>query len=198
MSEFNDQQFRDCWRKTEILREYERMLYTFGDMTLPYIFVAEHETYPDRTRVRRGVVHIRKPNIVLPGRPAGGPEFAEGFEHADALPADAVLVMRSMGLPYSQVTNRPAAEDTIEYGRLQAVIDRLDEALARREDTDTGLIKGLAAGPDIALMRYAVGLMLKSAPDNIRQFFDHLRRRQGGPIGPHETITDDDIKRLFG
>lgn len=197
MSDFDDDQFKDCWQQTEVIREYERLLYTFGDMTLPYIFVAEHVQYPDRTLVRRGVVYIQKPNIVLPGRTAG-PQFKEGFEHSDALPADAVLVMRSMGLPYSQVTNKQMTRDEIEYGRLQEVIDRLDESLRRQDDSDTGLIKGLMAGADISLMRYAIGLMLKSAPQNVRQFFDHIRRRSGGPIGPDETITDEDIKRLFG
>jgi len=196
MREFNDEQFRDCWRKTEVIREYDKLLYTFGDMTLPYIFVAEHGIYPDRTLVRRGVVHIQKPNIMLPGR-APGPVFTEGFEHADALPDDAVFVMRSMGLPYSQISNKPAAKEQIEYGRLQSVIDQLNANLTQHEDTDTGLIKGLMAGADISLMRYAVGLMLKSAPENIRQFFDHLRRQHGGPIGPGERITDEDIRRLF-
>jgi hypothetical protein len=197
MSDFNDDQFKDCWQRTEVIREYERLLYTFGDMTLPYIFVAEHTRYPDRTLVRRGVVYIRKPSIVLPGQ-TGGPEFKEGFEHSNALPADAVIVMRSMGLPHSQVTHKQMTRDEIEYGRLQEVIDRLNESLRRDDDSDTGLIKGLMAGADISLMRYAVGLMLKSAPQNVRQFFDHIRRQSGTPLAPHETITDEDIKRLFG
>lgn len=197
MKEFDDAQFRACWQRTEVIREYDKMLYTFGDMTLPYIFLAEHEAYPDRTLVRRGVVHIQKPSIVLPSR-TPGPEFMEGFEHSNALPSDAVYVIRSMGLPYSQVTNKQLAGDQIEYGRLQAVIDKFSEDLTKSEDTDTGLIKGLAAGPDISLMRYALGLMAKSAPENVRQFFEHIRRQQGNPIGPNETITDEDIKRLFG
>ena len=88
-----------------MIREYEQILYTFGDMNLPYIFVAEHEAYNDRTIVRRGVVYIQKPNIVLPGQ-RHGPEFKEGFEHSDALPRDAVFIMRSMGLPYSEISNK--------------------------------------------------------------------------------------------
>ncbi|MBL7107235.1 MAG: hypothetical protein ISS77_06485 [Phycisphaerae bacterium] len=197
MREFGEEQFKTCWQKTEVIREYERMLYTFGDMTLPYIFVAEHEAYPDRTLVRRGIVYIQKPNIVVPGQ-SHGPAFKDGFEHSDALPADAVYVMRSMGLPYSEITNKQQAHDEIEYGRLQVVIDQLNETLREHEDTDTGLVKGLMAGPDISLMRYALGLMLKSAPENVRQFFDHIRRQHGESIRPDETITDEDIKRLFG
>ena len=197
MRDFSEDQFKDCWQRTEVIREYEQTLYTFGDMKLPYIFVAEHETYNDRTLVRRGVVYIQKPNIMLPGR-RHGPEFKEGFEHSDALPQDAVFIMRAMGLPYSQVSNKQMTRDEIEYGRLQAVIDKLTDQLAQHEDTDTGLVKGLIAGADISLMRYAVGLMAKSAPENVRQFFDHVRRQRGEPISPGEKISDEDIQKLFG
>ena len=46
-------------------------------------------------------------------------------------------------------------------------------------------------------MRYAFGLIVKSAPDNVREFFDHFRRQRGGPIHPDEKISDEDIRRLF-
>lgn len=197
MNEFSEDQFKECWQKTEVIREYERILYTFGDMTLPYIFVAEHEAYNDRTLVRKGVVYIQKPNILLPGQ-RRGPEFKEGFEHSDALPRDAVFIMRSMGLPYSQISNKQVTKDEIEYGRLQTVIDQLAEAMEQHDDTDTGLVKGVMAGADVSLMRYAVGLMAKSAPENVRQFFEHVKRQRGEPIGPGETISDEDIQRLFG
>ena len=63
MKEFTERQFKECWQKTEVIREYERILYTFGDMTLPYVFVAEHKSYNDRTVIRNGVVYIQKPKI---------------------------------------------------------------------------------------------------------------------------------------
>ena len=69
-------------KKTEVIREYHKVLYTFGDMKLPYIFLAEHNTYSDRIIVCRGVVHIAKPSILLPGGHQG-PHFAAGFENAD-------------------------------------------------------------------------------------------------------------------
>jgi hypothetical protein len=46
-------------------------------------------------------------------------------------------------------------------------------------------------------MRYSLGLMIRSAPDNVREFFEHLRRRRGEPIRPDDRISDDDIQRLF-
>ena len=63
---------------------------------------------------------------------------------------------------------------------------------------DTGLIKGTAGGADISLMRYSIGLMIKSGPENVKEFFEHMRRQRGESIRPDEQITDEDIKRLFG
>ena len=197
MAEFDRKKFKECWSKTEVIREYRPMLFTFGDMDLPYVFAAEHGRFRDRSVVRRGVVQIQKPHIILPGY-YEGLEFKDGFEHAKALPPEAVYLFRTMGLPYSRITNRPLADEQIQYGGLQAVLDRLNRQMESQEDSETGLIKGVVDGPDISLMRYSLGLMIRSAPSNVKEFFDHMRRQRGEPIGPEEKITDEDIRRLFG
>ncbi len=121
MSEFDKENFKEYWRRTEVIREYQRTLYTFGDMELPYVFVAEHSRFSDRTVVKKGVVMLQKPHILLP-KYYGGPEFSEGFEHAEAIPAEAVYLFRAMRLPYSRITNRLVAEEGMEYGKLQDVL----------------------------------------------------------------------------
>lgn len=196
MPEFDSEKFKEYWRKTEVIREYQRILYTFGDMELPYILAAEHSRFRDRTIVKKGVVLVQKPHILLPGYHSG-PEFKEGFEHAKAIPLEAVYLFRAIGLPYSQTTNRPATQEQIEYGSLQGVLDRLNREMENRENTETGLIKGVLEGTDVSLMRYSFGLMVKSTPENVKEFFEHLRRQRGEPIRPDERITDDDIRRLF-
>ena len=196
MSEFDKEKFKQCWSQTEIIREYERILYTFGDTELPYVFTAEHQRFKDRTIVRKGVVLIEKPHIFLP-RYYSGPEFKEGFEHAKAVPPDAAYIFRAMGLPYSHITNKPIAKEHVEYGSLQDVLDKLNREMKDRDNTETGLIKGVVDGADVSLMRYSVGLIIKSAAENVREFFEHLRRQRGEPIRPDEKITDDDIRRLF-
>jgi len=196
MSEFDRQKFEECWKATEIVREYQRMLFTFGDMELPYVLIAEHSRFRDRTVIRKGVVLLQRPHIVLPPY-YGGLEFEEGFEHADAIPPEAVFLLRAMQLPYSQMSNRPVAEEQVEYGSLQNVLDQLSSEMESREDTETGLIKGVLNGADVSLMRYSMGLAIKSAPENVKEFFEHQRRRRGEPIRPDERITDEDIRRLF-
>lgn len=196
MHEFNKDKFKEYWTKTEVIREYQRILYTFGDMKLPYVFTAEHSRFRDRTVVRKGVVFLQKPHIVLPGY-YSGPEFGKGFEHTDAIPPDAAYVLRTMGLPYSRITNKLLAEEQIEYGSLQDVLDRLGGQMEDQENTETGLIKGVLEGADISLMRYSLGLIIKSAPENVREFFEHMRKQRAEPIRPDEKITDEDIRRLF-
>ena len=196
MTNSNRDKFKEYWSKTEVIREYQRTLYTFGDMELPYIFTAEHNRFKDRAVIRRGVVLINKPQIVLPGY-RQGPEFAEGFEDME-IPPEAGYILRLTRLPYSQVTNRPFAEEKIEYGDLQSVIDKLSRQMDKQEDSETGLIKGEMEGASISLMRYTLTLIVKSAPENVREFFEHIRRQRGEPIRPDERITDEDIRRLFG
>ena len=197
MPEYDRVEFMAHWSATEVIREYERMLFTFGDMELPYVLVAEHSRLRDRTIVRKGIVLIQRPHILLPSY-YGGPEFKEGFEHANAIPPEAVYLLRAMQMPYSQITNKPVGEEEIEYGNLQSVLDKFDKEMESQEDTETGLIKGVLNGADISLMRYSLGLAIKSAPGNVKEFFEHLRRRRGEPIRPDERITDEDIRRLFG
>ena len=49
-------EFNECWRKTEVIREYKCLRYTFGDMELPYVFATEHNRFRDRTVLWRGVI----------------------------------------------------------------------------------------------------------------------------------------------
>jgi len=197
MPEFDQNKFKEYWKRTEVIREYQRMLYTFGDMDLPYVFIAEHSRFKDRTLVKRGIILFQKPQILLPHY-YSGPEFKEGFEHASAMPAEAAYLFRAMKLPYSHITNKLIAEEQIEYGGLQDILDRFDKEMDSQEDSDTGLIKGVLEGADISLMRYSLGLIIKSAPGNVEEFFEHINRQRGEPIKPDEIITDEDIKRLFG
>jgi hypothetical protein len=171
------------------------MLFTFGAMELPYVLVAEHTRFKDRAVVMKGLVLLQRPQIVLPPHYAG-PEFKEGFEHA--IPPEALYLLRAMQVPYSEIRNKPIAEERIEYGGVQSVLDKLDQEMENQGDTETGLIKGVLDGADISLMRYSLGLAVKSAPGNVQEFFEHLKRRRGEPIRPDERITDEDIRRLFG
>ncbi len=196
MGGFDREKFKQYWRKTEIIREYQQTLYTFGDMRLPYVFVAEHDKFKDRTVVRKGVILFQKPHILLPKHYLG-PHFKEGFEHADAIPPEAAYLFRSVGLPYSNITNKIIADEELRYGSLKSVLQTFNTMLEGQDNTETGLIKGLLEGADISLMRYSIGLAIKSAPQNLSHYLEHINRQKGKPIDPREKITDEEIRRLF-
>ncbi len=83
------ERFREFWGRTEVIREYRRALYTFGDAKLPYVLAAEHLRLRDRTVVRKGVIVIQKPHILLPGY-YSGPEFSEGFQQTKAISSETI------------------------------------------------------------------------------------------------------------
>jgi len=45
--EFDSEKFKKYWRETEVIREYQSILFTFGNMELPYVFAAEHIEYAE-------------------------------------------------------------------------------------------------------------------------------------------------------
>ena len=50
---------------------------------------------------------------------------------------------------------------------------------------------------EYSLIRYSVGLAIKSGPRNIKEFFDYMRSQKAEPIREGEKITDEEIRRLF-
>ena len=43
-------------------------------------------------------------------------------------------------MPYSRITNKLVAEEEMEYGSLQSVLDRFNKEMENQEDIETGLI----------------------------------------------------------
>jgi len=192
-SEEEFEKFKEFWERTEIIREHLPSLLTFGNMRLPYIFAAEHQ-FKDRTVVRKGIILFEAPSIFLPSH-YRGIELKGDFKNK--IPSGAVYIFRKMGLPYSFITNQIEAKQEVEYGGLQEILDRFNEKLKRAEDIKTGLIKGALEGTEYSLIRYSVGLAIKSGPRNIKEFFDYMRRQKTEPIREDEEITDEEIRRLF-
>ena len=195
MTKSNEDKFRQYWQQTIIIREYQRLLFTFGDMELPYVFVAENTTLPDRTVIQKGTMVLEKPHIFLPTH-QDTPKF-EGFEHSNAFAREVAYLFRAAKLPYSHISNKPLAQEKLEYGCSDDVIERICKQMDVLDDTETGLIKGPLEGIDISLIRYSFGLAVKSAPENINEFLEHLRSQSGKPIKPNEKITEEELRKLF-
>jgi len=181
------------WKGTEIIRQYQGMLFTFGDTPLPYVLAYEHKIQ-DRTIVLEGVIQVDRPTIILPVY-MQGPKFEGGFQ--EEVPIDVVSLFRNFGFPSSHIHNQKKSEQKLESGCLSSVLERYDTRLENEGDTKTGLIKSIANGFEISLIRYIFQLAVQSTPGNVWEFMEHLRHQRGRPIGSDEHITDDEIGRLF-
>lgn len=178
--------FDRYWNKTEIIRSYEPMLFTFTDTDLPYIIAGEHHL-KDRVVVIKGVVKVQEPSIIVA---RNGPQFLKGFENAGALSCSAVYIFRNMNLPYCNVTNSVIRRQEIEYGGLQAILHEYDEKLKAKDNKIMGLITGIVEGADVSLMRYVAELAVKSKESNVRQIINHLKIRGGGKAHPDDLLNN--------
>jgi len=182
MKQLSSEQFGMYWDETEIVRKYQRTLSALMNMELPYVVIGEHHL-GDRAFVFKGNVFIQQPSIIIPTR--DGPQFEEGFDVE--MPKEFITLLRNIGVPYTRIRNQIENARGLEYGGLQQVTDKYYEEMAKREDTETGLISGKTDGAHVSLMKYSVVLAAESAPRNIAEMLEKLKL--GGPGG--------DISRLF-
>jgi len=161
--------------ETQIHRRYYRRLSAFLDMELPYIFIGEHHL-GDRAFVFRGKVFIQQPHLIIPT--GGGPQFEEGFDVE--MPQEVITFFRNIGVPYSHMRNQIERAQGLEYGNLPRVVDRYYEEMAKKEDTETGLISGKTEGAVVSLMKYSVVLAAESAPGNIAELLENLKLKGRG------------------
>jgi len=195
MAEFTEDQFDEYWGATEILRIRQNPLFTFGDTKLPYVFVADDRDSENRTWVRRGILTFYKPSFIMPGR--SGPELDEGFENT--LPREVYSICRYMKVPYSRLRNMPASERSLEYGCFPEVSANLAAEMKTNGNIETGLIMGLSPGEEVSLVRYSFELFKASGSANVSELFEHIRMQsKNKPIGLNVTVTEEDMRRLFG
>ena len=163
----NRRQLEVYFRKVQVVRAPKRRLATFGASRIDYQIVTDVTGFPDRSRLRTGVVAAERPQIILPR--AAADQF-EGFgpdagRYADALVGHFGEALR--GLAYN-FRNEPESSRV----ELQAP-DVYLKALADRIDGDGGYYTALLSGTDkyweLALMKFIVEETLASFASNVRE-----------------------------
>jgi len=158
---------------TRVLRARKNLLYTFGATKLPYICLSRAEEDEGEIRIRRGLVTADRPKIAVPGLED---LRLEGFsweakEGAAPLP---VLLARRVGIAPGHYVHEASAEK-VERSSLEAVADRTLEELDRQNDIRTAVLSTPDPVWPLALLLYVGSQIVRSAPANIAEHFDHLR-----------------------
>ncbi len=163
-------------KETEIHRQRLEYLSTFQPTQVFYILLSKSEISPDDTVVRKGVVEVMQPVIIVP------PDYPilEGFNFKEdiGLEMDSVrafLYMRGVRLPSLKYYNKTFTLDVWEVP-LSDALSRVKNDLARREDTKTGLIVGPNDAWQFSLLIYVASLIDRSFEHDLKKIREkHFR-----------------------
>lgn len=163
----NRRQLESHLKKIQVVRAPRRRLATFGASRIDYRIVTDVTGFPDRSRLRTGVVAAERPQIILARSAA---EQFEGFgpdagRYADALAGHFGDALR--GLEYN-FKNEPASSRV----ELQSP-DVYIKTLADQADAEGGYYTAILSATDkfweLALMKFIVEETLASFSSNVRE-----------------------------
>ncbi len=163
-------------KNTEIEKVKIGYLNTHSSTTLPYIILSESLIDNSDTVVRKGKIEVTKPVIYLPDHTP----ILEGFELEDKKISEnsliTFLILRGVNLPSLKYSNILYSLD-IENSSLAETVKKYKEELTRMEDIHTGLIIAPDDCWQFSLLLYVAGLVMKSAPQDVKKFIEELRKK---------------------
>jgi len=175
-----DPQF-DFWyavNNTEVVAVPQNRLETFGTTLVNYHLVSELMDSVDKVRVREGKLTAFRPQIITP--PAITNDMLEGFgaeaqayakwlqEHAQEMQM----------LKYGFKVQKKEINDYILSDPIDAVIDRVKEEIAERNDPMGAVLVGVDRPWEVCLFKLMMELVQDSAQGNIQDIRQLQRDRK--------------------
>lgn len=172
------------FRNIQVVRAPRHRLSTFGTSQISYTLVTDVPEFPDRTRLRWGVVKAERPNIITP-QSLKEKFFGFGSEaedYADYLTSQYGEALK--GLEY-QFKNEPVSS-RIELGQPDHVANEMAKDFDKSNEYHNALIRGSEKVWELSIMKFIVEETLTSFQTNLQElkdrgFFDgdkELRQKQ--------------------
>ncbi|NQT22919.1 MAG: hypothetical protein HQ579_05710 [Candidatus Omnitrophica bacterium] len=160
--------------KTEIVRPSIQGLKTFRETNMPYVFLGESSVNQGDTVIRKGMLVVEKPSILLP---PNSPQF-EGFEFEKDMKVGKdmltnFLFVRGIRFPSFKYNNMTSVLDIYE-GSLKKAIKHYSNILEREENTDTGLMVGPEDCWQFSVLIFICSQVIKSAPNDIKRMLEEF------------------------
>jgi len=183
----------DFWyavNNTAIVMAPRRHLETFGNTLIHYHMVSELMDSVGQVRVREGRMQAQRPQIVTPS--AYSSMLLEGFgEQAEKYlewlreNEDHVRILR-----YGYTLRQEAFSEHVVTDNLDAVVERVKQDVAGRNDPFSAVIKGVDDPWDVCLVRLFWQLIQNSAQVNFREMAAKrmFEIHDGMPLGLREEI----------
>ncbi len=166
-SDFNlEEQLRKLWFSTHIVRDVAYSLFTFGDSDLPYYLVEDAKAAGELVTLHQGQVAISRPRIISPY--SDGPAFDGFFD--DDLQEQMFSVMLSRTAEFSRMSfsNKHGTAQT-QSDDVDEVVGRLNKKLDTEEEDRVAILTAPHGLGGVAILRYTIERVLKSAPENIKE-----------------------------
>ncbi len=168
---FSDSDFEYAAENTEILRQPDRRIRTFGDTSFDFILISELMDEVDRIRVRNGRIDAQRPTILSPEQSAkllveGLGTDEEGFSEWARKNTGRFAFLR-----YGFQVRASRMNEEIVSNSLEGVIQRVMQG-GPGESQGHAVIRGVDDAWQVCLLKFTLDLVQKSAPDN----FSDLKR----------------------
>lgn len=166
-----EEDFSRAVAETQVHRARRSRLLSVGTTELPYVLLNRSQVHRGDTVMRKGVLRIEEPALLLLHRPH---QF-EGFSDEDGDRHDALIAIgRTAHFPPAQYTNRQMQMDILD-GELDHVLARIDRELDHDKDETTGLLTGPVEVWHFSLIVYVAQQIRESAGGDLRSLARRLR-----------------------
>lgn len=166
-SEFNlEEQLRKLWFSTRIARDVSYTLFTFGNSDLPYYLVEDAKVDGGLVQLHEGRVSVSRPRIITPF--ADEPAFDGFFDDDQQQQMFKVLLSRTAEFSRMSFSNKQGSA-TAQSDSVDEVVGRLNKRLDAEEEDRVAILTAPFGLGGVAILRYTVERVLRSAPDNIQE-----------------------------
>jgi len=166
----------DFWyaiNNTKVVVAPAQRLETFGATIIHYHLVSELMDVADKIRIREGQIVAQRPQIITPTSMAEN--LLEGFgteaeKYVDWLRGH----MRDLRiLQYGFVIRKKEIRDETVTDNLDTVVERVTEAVRKREDPLSAVVVGVEAPWEVSLLKMMVDVSNQSFLSNVHEMERH-------------------------
>jgi hypothetical protein len=162
--------FHYAMENTRVVVQPKSLIETFGTTSFRFLLVSELMDEVNSVRIRGGRIDAERPRIVSPHH--FSKVLLEGFgddarEYADWVEqnAHAFKILR-----YGFNFRKTDLEQNVVHDSMEAVLGRLEEDLASRNDPMSALIAGVEEGWEVCLLKFTMDIIQRSAGENIGEW----------------------------
>lgn len=155
---------------TRVILAPQRQIESFGNTSFRFFLISELMDTVGQVRVRDGLLHAERPQIITPGHYSrlmleGFGEKARGFASWLEQHAQKLAIMK-----YGFHFRRSEVAESVLRTPLPQVVGNLTDQVKRSDDPLSAIIQGVDDAWEVSLLKFTVDMIQKSSSGNIDDF----------------------------